>query len=92
MTAASTSQQTAIPAVPKFILRGHESTIHALHFFASNAFLASGDGDGWIVLWSLTTKRGVAVWKGHDGGIMGIKDWTGDETSVIRDGEVRLVT
>jgi ASTRA-associated protein 1 len=69
-------------AVPSFILRGHASTIHALHFFASNSYLASADSDGWVVVWSLATKRAVAVWKAHDAGILGLKDW----------GEERLIT
>lgn len=63
------------PAVPAFILRGHASTVHALHFFASNAYLASADSDGWLVIWSLASKRAVAVWKAHGAGILGIKDW-----------------
>lgn len=70
------------PAVPSFILRGHASTIHALHFFSSNAYLASADSDGWVVVWSLASKRAAAVWKAHESGILGLKDW----------GEERLIT
>lgn len=64
------------PAVPSYILRGHESPIHALHFYGGNALLVSGDSDGWMVIWSLSSKRPVAVWKGHDGGVMQIQHWT----------------
>ncbi|OAG44828.1 hypothetical protein AYO21_00790 [Fonsecaea monophora] len=64
------------PVVPAYILRGHEAAIHALHFYASNALLASGDSDGWMVIWSLSSKRPVAVFKAHDGGILQIKHWT----------------
>jgi WD40 repeat protein len=66
---------TSGPPVPAFILRGHASTVHALHFFASNAYLASADSDGWVVIWSLSSKRAVAVWKAHAAGILGMKDW-----------------
>ena len=69
-------------ATPAFILRGHVSTVQALHFFASNIFLASADSDGWLVIWSLASKRAVATWKAHESGILGIKDW----------GQERLVT
>lgn len=64
------------PAVPTYILRGHVATIHALHFYSHNTFLASGDSDGWIVIWSISSKRPVAVWKAHEGGIMQIRDWS----------------
>jgi len=63
------------PATPAYIFRGHISPIHALRFFVSNLFLASGDSDGWLVIWNLSTKRAVAAWKAHGGGIMEIKDW-----------------
>lgn len=61
--------------MPAFILRGHASPVHALHFFASNTYLASADSDGWLVVWSLASKRATAVWKAHGADILGIKDW-----------------
>ena len=66
---------TPSPALPAYILRGHASTLHALHFFGSNAYLASADSDGWLVIWSLATKRALAVWKAHSAGVLGVKDW-----------------
>lgn len=66
------------PPTPAYIFRGHEAAIHALHFFHANHFFASGDVNGWIVIWRLTTKRPVAVWKAHDAAVSGIKDWRGD--------------
>ncbi|KAJ9654359.1 Astra associated protein 1 Asa1 [Neophaeococcomyces mojaviensis] len=65
------------PPIPAYIFRGHHVAIHALHFFQNNRFFASGDSDGWIVVWRLTTRRPAAAWKAHEGGIMGIKDWDG---------------
>lgn len=65
------------PPTPTYVLRGHSSAIHALEFFASNTYLASGDTDGWLVVWKLSSKRPVAVWKAHEGGLMQIKQWTG---------------
>jgi WD40 repeat protein len=66
------------PAVPAYILRGHEAPVHALHFYAGNSFLASGDSDGWMILWSLSSKRPVAVWKAHGSGILQIQHWAED--------------
>lgn len=63
------------PAIPAFILRGHTSPVHALLFFDTNSYLASGDSDGWLVIWSLASKRPVAVWKAHSGGVSGVKSW-----------------
>lgn len=65
------------PPVPAYIFRGHQAGIHALHFYQNNRFFASGDSDGWIVVWRLTTRRAAAAWRAHDGSIMGIKDWNG---------------
>jgi ASTRA-associated protein 1 len=66
------------PAAPVFILRGHALPVHALLFFSANAHLASGDSEGWLVIWSLASKRPVAVWKAHAGGISGIQVWGSD--------------
>ncbi|ETI21389.1 hypothetical protein G647_07736 [Cladophialophora carrionii CBS 160.54] len=79
------------PAVPAYILRGHEAPVHALHFYADNSFLASGDSDGWMVLWSLSSKRPVAVWKAHEAGILQIQHWTKDRLiSHGRDHKLRV--
>ena len=59
------------PATPSYILRGHASAIHALHFYSNNSRLVSGDAEGWIVIWSMMTKRPVAVWKAHEGAVLG---------------------
>lgn len=78
MTGTTTSSGTHSPAMPAYILRGHTSPVHALHFFRQNAYLASGDSDGWVVVWSQASKRAVAVWKAHEGSILGLRDWGGD--------------
>lgn len=68
---------SSTPPVPSYIFRGHTAAIHALHFFARNHYFASGDNDGWVVLWRVTTRRPVGAWKAHDGGVTAIKDWEG---------------
>ncbi|OAP62947.1 hypothetical protein AYL99_02174 [Fonsecaea erecta] len=76
------------PPVPAYILRGHEAAIHALHFYANNALLASADSDGWMVIWSLSSKRPVAVWKAHEAGVLQIKHWT--TARLVRDHKLRV--
>ncbi|KAK4574733.1 Astra associated protein 1 Asa1 [Recurvomyces mirabilis] len=60
---------------PTYILRGHSAQIHALHFFADNKYLISGDADGWIIIWDMPIKRPVGVWQAHKGAILGIRSW-----------------
>jgi ASTRA-associated protein 1 len=67
------------PAVPAYILRGHDAAVHSLHFYAGNSVLASGDSEGWMVVWGLASKRPVAVWRAHEGGLLQIKSWTDDK-------------
>lgn len=65
------------PPRPTYIFRAHQAAIHALHFFhhAQEHYFVSGDGDGYIIVWRLLTRRPIAVWKAHEGGISGLKTW-----------------
>lgn len=76
------SQQKGLlpPASPAYVLRGHAAPIHALNFFAHNEHLLSGDADGWVVIWSLVTKRPTAVWKAHEGAILEAKGFYYEES------------
>ncbi|RDW80529.1 hypothetical protein BP5796_05227 [Coleophoma crateriformis] len=67
------------PAQPSYILRGHASQIHCACFIRSNKRLVSGDADGWIVIWSLDIKRPLAVWRAHEGAILGADTWGPDK-------------
>ncbi|KAK6531507.1 ASTRA complex subunit [Arthrobotrys megalospora] len=69
---------------PVYVIRGHPSPVHALHFYRSNSRLVSADADGWIVLWDLPTRRPVAVWKAHDGPVLAVADW--DDSNIITHG------
>ncbi|KAG0301191.1 ASTRA complex subunit, partial [Dissophora globulifera] len=60
------SAVTPTPApAPAFIFRGHDAPIHAIEFFASNTFLATGDETGWICIWDIWRRRQVHKWRGH---------------------------
>ncbi|PIA89250.1 ASTRA-associated protein 1 [Cercospora beticola] len=67
------------PARPSYILRGHTAQIHAVHFFRGNTRLLTGDASGWIVLWSVSSKRAVAVWRPHTSTILGVGSWNDDK-------------
>ncbi|KAJ8120994.1 hypothetical protein ONZ43_g2443 [Nemania bipapillata] len=84
----SESQQAV--AQPKSVLRGHLTQVHATAFIRQNERLASGDADGFVVLWDLTIMRPRAVWRAHNGAILGISGWGNDK--VITEGrDNRLV-
>jgi len=63
------------PAQPAYILRGHAAQIHSTTFIRANSRLVTGDADGWIVLWNMATKRPAAVWRAHEGAILGSAEW-----------------
>lgn len=67
------------PAQPKSVLRGHRAQVHAAAFVRSNQRLASGDADGFVILWDLTIMRPRAVWRAHTNAILGIADWGDDK-------------
>ncbi|KAG0039953.1 ASTRA complex subunit [Podila clonocystis] len=56
------------PPTPSFIFRGHDAPIHSLEFFASNAFLMTGDELGWICVWDVWKRRQVYKWHAHPSG------------------------
>jgi WD40 repeat protein len=44
------------------------------------------DADGWIVVWDMTSRRPIAVWKGHDAGVLSVHNWGEDKliTYIVR--------
>lgn len=67
----------SVPA-PKNILRGHKAQVHAAIFLRNNERLATGDAEGFVVLWDLTIMRPRAVWRAHESAILGISGWGND--------------
>ncbi|OJD16795.1 hypothetical protein AJ78_03085 [Emergomyces pasteurianus Ep9510] len=61
------------PATPVYVLRGHASPIHAVRFYSMNSRLISGDAEGWVVIWDMSTKRAVASWKAHESAVLGVE-------------------
>lgn len=67
------------PPVPQNILRGHRAQVHTAVFLRDNERLATGDADGFVVLWDLTIARPRAVWKAHENSILSIRGWGRDK-------------
>ncbi|KAI1452734.1 WD40 repeat-like protein [Annulohypoxylon moriforme] len=77
-------------AQPTSVLRGHRAQVHVTTFIRSNQRLASGDADGFVILWDLTIMRPRAVWRAHTSAILGISDW-GDDKIITHGRDNRLV-
>jgi WD40 repeat protein len=76
MTSPPNQVQSSLPpAQPSYVLRGHAAQVHALRFWKGNSRLLSGDAEGWVILWDVSTKRAVAVWKAHGSAILGVNVW-----------------
>lgn len=60
---------------PKIVLRGHKAQVHVAVFLRNNERLATGDADGYVILWDLTIMRPRAVWRAHESAILGIRGW-----------------
>ncbi|KAK6356538.1 ASTRA complex subunit [Orbilia javanica] len=69
---------------PVYVIRGHPSPVHSLHFYRSNSRLVSADADGWVVLWDIPIRRPVAVWRAHHAAVLGVADW--DDSNIITHG------
>ena len=67
------------PPQPTYVLRGHSSQIHSVCFLRANTRLLTGDAEGWIVLWSVASKRPKAVWRAHSSSILGLGSWDNDK-------------
>ncbi|KLT41413.1 WD40 repeat-like protein [Cutaneotrichosporon oleaginosum] len=80
-----------MPAPPPFfILRAHAAPLSALHFTPGNTHLLAGDQDGVVSVSDLRTRRVVASWEAHKGGVLGVGEWAGGIISQGRDNAIRL--
>ncbi|KAI9052897.1 hypothetical protein LZ554_003169 [Drepanopeziza brunnea f. sp. 'monogermtubi'] len=78
------------PAQPAYILRGHVSQIHSTAFIRYNSRLVTADADGWIVIWSLATKRPTAVWRAHGAAVLAVRAW-GSEKIITHGKDNKLI-
>ncbi|CAK7226284.1 Astra associated protein 1 Asa1 [Sporothrix bragantina] len=91
------------PAQPTAILRGHRAQVHSAVFMrldqtatsgatmTADTRLATGDSDGYVVLWDLAIVRPRAVWRAHTNSILGMAAWDDDRQLVTHGRDHRLV-
>lgn len=53
------------PPPPTYILREHRGPVNFIHLFNDDQCLASCDGEGWVVIWRMRTRRPIVKWKAH---------------------------
>ncbi|KAB8298094.1 hypothetical protein EYC80_001856 [Monilinia laxa] len=63
---------------PSYILRGHATPVHVAKFIRGNTRLVTGDAEGWVVVWSLETRRAAAAWRAHEGVLLAVGEWGGE--------------
>jgi hypothetical protein len=51
--------------------------LSCLAYNPSNTLLYSADQEGWIAITDLAVRRGVAFWRAHEGGVLGVEEWEG---------------
>ncbi|KAI5806793.1 WD40-repeat-containing domain protein [Peziza echinospora] len=66
------------PPQPLYILRGHKAQINAIHFLRKNSRLITCDAEGWVIVWKVSSRRPVAVWKAHDAAVLAVGEWGDD--------------
>ncbi|KAK8438443.1 Astra associated protein 1 Asa1 [Candidozyma auris] len=71
-----------------FSLRGHKAPIAC--FCKLQDKIASGDRDGWVVVWDLDVRRPLGFWKAHDGQIISMVDTELGLMTQGRDSAVRI--
>lgn len=60
---------TQMPA--KFSLRAHKAALTCIACHENH--VVSSDRDGWIIVWNLSSRRPMALWRAHDGHILTLK-------------------
>ncbi|CAK7563581.1 MAG: Astra associated protein 1 Asa1 [Sporothrix epigloea] len=91
------------PAQPAAILRGHRAQVHAAVFMrldqtassgatmTTDTRLATGDSDGYVILWDLAIMRPRAVWRAHTSSILGLAAWDDAQQLVTHGRDHRLI-
>ncbi|KAL0084747.1 WD40-repeat-containing domain protein [Phycomyces blakesleeanus] len=78
------------PPTPQYIFRGHQAAINTLCYFGDDQFIASGDGDGIIIVWKMKTRRPVLKWKAHEESCLCVKVYKDRLVSQGRDDKIQV--
>ncbi|SCV73326.1 BQ2448_7252 [Microbotryum intermedium] len=87
---ASTSKAIdyTVPPSPVYILRGHTAQISCVKFSHDGTALYSGDVEGWVIVWELSSFRPQLVWKPHVAGILTIEEFDAGLLTHGRDNKI----
>lgn len=75
---------------PIHTIRTHSGPISHVAFSVSNRLLYSADQDGTVAVTDLSTRRVVASFEAHQGGVLGLAEWNGGLVSQGRDNTVKF--
>lgn len=68
----SASCESSTPPAP-FQLRGHPFAVTAVAVHESNSTVASGDEGGWVIWWSLRTRRPLVIFRPHTKAVVSLQ-------------------
>ncbi|KAI9031630.1 WD40-repeat-containing domain protein [Phycomyces nitens] len=78
------------PPTPQYIFRGHQTTINTLCYFDNDQYIASGDADGFVIVWKMKTRRPVLQWKAHEESCLCLKVYKDQLVSQGRDDKIQV--
>src|SRR5271169_6174844 len=64
-----------LPPSPQYVFRGQVAEITCLQFISDDQSVVSGDAEGWVVVWRMSTRRPTAVWRAHEASVLSIHQW-----------------
>ncbi|KAM9893874.1 hypothetical protein OXX79_009074 [Metschnikowia pulcherrima] len=82
------SAQSTLNTMPKFSLRAHKAALTCIAHHLGT--IVSSDRDGWIIIWNITSRRPMALWKAHEGHILTLKSTPLGLMSHGRDSMIRI--
>ncbi|KAI7886878.1 WD40-repeat-containing domain protein [Mucor mucedo] len=87
--ATSKQAEALAPPPPVYIFREHQTTVSYVQLFDNDNFLVSSDGEGWIIIWKMKTRRPIMKWKAHKDNC--IKAISINENTLISQGRDNMI-
>lgn len=95
MFSVDEAKKFQLPPAATASLRGHAFAVTSIDI-SRQSLLASADEGGWVIIWSLATRRPLAVFKPHDKSIIKVQwiEFPGDERVLLlthaRDNKLKI--